>query len=59
VGRRFPAVHAASGGATVLGRFQIQGKGAFKEEFVTCGGVELAEVDFRSMESKVCGGFTW
>ncbi|MBI4929091.1 MAG: aminoacetone oxidase family FAD-binding enzyme [Anaerolineae bacterium] len=36
------------------GEFQIQGKGQFKDEFVTCGGVNLAEVDFRSMESKVC-----
>jgi predicted Rossmann fold flavoprotein len=38
------------------GRYQITGKGAFKEEFVTCGGVNLAEVDFKTMESKVCPG---
>ncbi|MBQ48126.1 MAG: aminoacetone oxidase family FAD-binding enzyme [Zetaproteobacteria bacterium] len=31
----------------------IQGKGEFKEEFVTCGGVNLKEVDFRSMASKI------
>lgn len=31
---------------------EIQGKGEFKEEFVTCGGVELSEVDFRTMQSK-------
>lgn len=30
----------------------IAGKGEFKEEFVTCGGVHLKEVDFRSMQSK-------
>jgi len=34
------------------GRYTIQGKGPFKEEFVTCGGVCLDEVDFRTMESK-------
>ena len=38
------------------GRFQIRGKGVFKEEFVTCGGIRLDEVDFRTMESKVCRG---
>jgi predicted Rossmann fold flavoprotein len=38
------------------GQFQIQGKGAFKEEFVTCGGVRLKEVDFKTMESRQCPG---
>jgi len=38
------------------GRYQISGKGVFKEEFVTCGGICLDEVDFRTMESKVCPG---
>ena len=33
--------------------FEIQGKGQFKEEFVTCGGVSLKEVDFKSMQSRV------
>jgi predicted Rossmann fold flavoprotein len=32
--------------------FIIRGKTTFKEEFVTCGGIELGEVDLRSMESK-------
>eukprot|EP00183_Erythrolobus_madagascarensis_P002398 CAMPEP_0185849168 /NCGR_PEP_ID=MMETSP1354-20130828/3764_1 /TAXON_ID=708628 /ORGANISM="Erythrolobus madagascarensis, Strain CCMP3276" /LENGTH=521 /DNA_ID=CAMNT_0028549651 /DNA_START=28 /DNA_END=1593 /DNA_ORIENTATION=+ len=32
--------------------FRVAGKGAFKEEFVTCGGVRLSDVDFRTMESK-------
>jgi predicted flavoprotein YhiN len=31
----------------------IQGKGQFKEEFVTCGGVSLKEVDFKTMQSRV------
>lgn len=33
--------------------FSVTGKGQFKEEFVTCGGVKLGEVDFRTMESKL------
>jgi len=35
------------------GEFMIQGKGIFKEEFVTCGGVKLSEVDFKTMQSKI------
>jgi predicted Rossmann fold flavoprotein len=38
------------------GTYQIKGKGVFKEEFVTCGGVTLKEVDFKTMESKICPG---
>ena len=33
-------------------RFAIRGRGVFKEEFVTCGGVTLSEVDFKTMESR-------
>jgi predicted Rossmann fold flavoprotein len=36
--------------------YQVDGKTTHKEEFVTCGGVELKEVDFRTMESKKCPG---
>ncbi len=36
--------------------FQIQGKTTFKEEFVTCGGVDLKEIDLTTMESKVVSG---
>lgn len=32
--------------------FQIKGKTTFKEEFVTCGGIDLSDVDMLSMESK-------
>ncbi len=38
------------------GQYTIQGKGVFKEEFVTCGGVSLKEVNFKTMESKKCPG---
>jgi predicted Rossmann fold flavoprotein len=34
----------------------IKGKTTFKEEFVTCGGVDLAEIDAISMESKIMPG---
>ncbi len=37
-------------------RFAITGKGVFKDEFVTCGGVRLNEVDFRTLESNVVPG---
>lgn len=40
----------------VQGNYKIKGKGVFKEEFVTCGGVSLKEVDFKTMESKKCPG---
>ncbi len=36
--------------------FKVVGKSTFKEEFVTCGGVRLSEVDFRTMESRLCPG---
>lgn len=34
----------------------VSGKSLNKDEFVTCGGVRLREVDFRKMESKLCPG---
>lgn len=36
--------------------FDVRGKGAFKEEFVTCGGINLDEVNFKTMESRCCPG---
>jgi hypothetical protein len=36
--------------------FDVTGKSLNKDEFVTCGGVRLSEVDFKTMESKVCPG---
>ena len=36
--------------------YSIDGKTTFKEEFVTCGGVELDEVNFKKIESKICPG---
>lgn len=31
--------------------YQVKGKTTFKEEFVTCGGVSLASIDFNTMQS--------
>lgn len=36
--------------------FPIHGKGVFKDEFVTCGGVSLKSVNFKTMESRLCPG---
>ncbi len=33
--------------------FEIKGKTTFKEEFVTCGGIDLRDIDLDTMESKV------
>lgn len=35
-------------------RFEVRGKTTNKEEFVTCGGITLSEVHFKTMESKRC-----
>jgi predicted Rossmann fold flavoprotein len=36
--------------------FQVTGKSLNKDEFVTCGGVRLGEVNFKTMESRICPG---
>ena len=36
--------------------FPVTGKSLNKDEFVTCGGVRLAEVNFKTMESKIRPG---
>lgn len=36
--------------------YKVEGKTTFKDEFVTCGGVELKEVDLRTMKSKIHDG---
>ncbi len=56
-----PGMRWADAGKTALqqlasqlgaGRFSVRGKSAFKEEFVTAGGVDLREVDFKTFQSK-------
>jgi len=33
--------------------FQVNGKSTFKEEFVTAGGIDLKEINFKTMQSKI------
>jgi predicted Rossmann fold flavoprotein len=40
----------------IQGEYAVLGKGVFKEEFVTCGGVNLKEIDFKTMQSRQCPG---
>lgn len=37
-------------------RFQVAGKSLNKDEFVTCGGVELSDISLKTMESRICPG---
>lgn len=37
-------------------RFQVDGKSMNKDEFVTCGGVNLKEVNFKTMSSRLVDG---
>jgi len=50
-----PRLHALAR-LLVEAEFSVTGKSMNKEEFVTCGGVRLAEVDFKTMASRVCPG---
>jgi predicted Rossmann fold flavoprotein len=34
-------------------QFQVNGKSTFKEEFVTAGGIDLREINFKTMQSKL------
>ncbi len=38
------------------GIFKVEGKSTFKEEFVTAGGIDLKEVNFKTYESKILSG---
>jgi predicted Rossmann fold flavoprotein len=40
----------------VANEFAVSGKTTFKEEFVTCGGIQLNEIDVNSMQSKQMPG---
>ena len=42
--------------ALVDSPLQISGQNRFKDEFVECGGVALPEIDFKTMQSKICPG---
>lgn len=34
--------------------YHVSGKGAYRDEFVTCGGVSLSNIDYHTLESKIC-----
>ncbi|MEZ4484528.1 MAG: aminoacetone oxidase family FAD-binding enzyme [Syntrophotaleaceae bacterium] len=34
--------------------YAVRGRTQFRDEFVTCGGVSLESIDFKTMQSKVC-----
>lgn len=38
-------------------KFQVTGKSTFKDEFVTAGGVDLKEINFKNMSSKLLSNF--
>lgn len=38
-------------------KMNVSGKSTFKEEFVTAGGVDLKEIDFKTMQSKILPNF--
>ncbi|MBD8083113.1 BaiN/RdsA family NAD(P)/FAD-dependent oxidoreductase [Chryseobacterium caseinilyticum] len=38
-------------------KFQVTGKSTFKDEFVTAGGVDLKEINFKNMSSKLLPNF--
>jgi predicted Rossmann fold flavoprotein len=42
----------ASAQGLTASRFKVTGKSTYKDEFVTAGGVDLNEIDFKTMESK-------
>jgi predicted Rossmann fold flavoprotein len=47
---------AGIGRALTASPLAVSGQSRFKDEFVECGGVALSEIDFQTMESKVCPG---
>lgn len=50
------AARAALATQLTDGAFAVTGQSVNKDEFVTCGGVHLNEVDMRTMHSHVCDG---
>lgn len=38
------------------GQFSVTGKSTFKNKFVTAGGIDLKEVDFKTFESRIHKG---
>ena len=45
-------VHVFERGTKALAKVAVTGRGAYKEEFVTCGGVALSNISPKTLESK-------
>lgn len=43
-------------GHLIRDEYEVKGKTTFKEEFVTCGGIKLSEVNPQTMESRIVPG---
>ena len=50
------AQNHALAGQILRSEFLVTGKSLNQDEFVTCGGVKLSEVNFQTLESKLCPG---
>ena len=50
------AQNHALAGQILRSEFRVTGKSLNQDEFVTCGGVKLGEVNFQTLESKLCPG---
>lgn len=50
-----PLIHSLAQQLT-QGIYSVHGKSTNKDEFVTCGGISLKEINFKTMESKLCPG---
>ena len=54
---QLPRAKAQELGALLLhSELAVTGKSMHKDEFVTCGGISLKQVDLKTMESRVCPG---
>jgi predicted flavoprotein YhiN len=36
--------------------YAVEGRGHYRDEFVTCGGISLESINYNTMESKCCPG---
>ena len=54
MGRSLPQTARCVVGHLRRTELTIEGKTTYKQEFVTCGGVTLQEVNFKTMESRRC-----
>jgi predicted flavoprotein YhiN len=56
MGRPFESKIDALATELTQGLFRVNGKSTNKDEFVTCGGLVLNQIDFKTMQSKLHEG---